>query len=124
MERRFYVPFLVYFLVFGVLFFLHIFFAIYGYEFLFDLVALTITISIFFMGPIILLISHEFDDFYDEKLFICLCFSPILGFGLGWAYSGMKFTYSVIIFSLVNTLIHLGYKRGFKYLWGMDGNDA
>ena len=103
---------------------LHIFFAMYDAEFLFELVALTITISIFFMGPIILLISHEFDDFYDEKLFICLCFSPILGFGLGWAYSGMKFTHSVIIFSLVNTLIHLGYKRGFKYLWGMDGNDA
>ena len=83
MERRFYVPFLVYFLIFGVLFLLHIFFAMYDAEFLFELVALTITISIFFMGPIILLISHEFDDFYDEKLFICLCFSPILGFGLG-----------------------------------------
>ena len=116
MERRFYVPFLVYFLIFGVLFLLHIFFAMYDAEFLFELVALTFTISIFFMGPIILLISHDCDDFYDEKLFICLCFSPILGFGLGWAYSGMKFTYSVIIFSLVNTLIHLGYKRGFKCL--------
>ena len=98
-------------------FFFHIFFAMYDFEFLFQLVALTITISIFFMGPIILLISQESHDFYDEKLFICLCFSPILGFGLGWAYSGMEFAYSVIIFSFVNTLIHLGYKRGFKYLW-------
>ena len=51
----------------------------------------------------------ESNDFYDLKLFICLCFSPILGFGLGWAYSGMEFTNLVIIFlqQMVLNLEHI-----------------
>jgi len=124
MDRSLYRPFLVYFVLFGVLFLLHILFAMYSLELLFEVVAFIITISVFFMGPIVLLFSQNRYAVYDEILFSCLCFSPILGFGLGWAYSGMEFTKLVIVFSFVNTLFHLGYKRGFKYLWGMDRINA
>tara|TARA_A100000164_G_scaffold87638_1_gene75391 strand:- start:5285 stop:5656 length:372 start_codon:yes stop_codon:yes gene_type:complete len=101
---------LVYFLLYALLFALHIVFAANDYEILFRLVAITITIITFFVGIMIIYFGNILSNRVTVNRYSC-GISILLSIGLGWAYSEMSWALQIIYWPLVAIFCHLLVER-------------
>lgn len=100
-----YQTFFIYALLFGFLFVLHIYFAANNQDFLFQSVAIIITVMSLCCGVICVLLESK-DEQYDYVFKIGMIASVPLSIGLGWAYNDMSVGFEMIIFPLISILIH------------------
>ena len=95
----------LYALLFSVLFVLHIFFAANNLDFLFQLVAIIITIMSLFCGAVCVILEPIREN-YKFVFHFGLVISVPICVGLGWAYNDMSTGIELIIFPIVSLLIH------------------
>ena len=101
-----------YSLIFLSLFVAHIVAAANDWDLFFRIVAILITIQTMLVGLICYIIGKRFNEIsYRLGFWACI---P-LSLGLGWAYAGMKVSWSLILWALFAVIIQLLTKRGLKY---------
>ena len=101
-----------YAILFASLFILHIIFASKDFDIAFQIVAISITILTFFVGTSII----YFGKIGSQRVEINRLggmISIILGFGLGWAYAGMKWHWSILLWPICTALCHWIMERMF-----------
>ena len=94
-----------YALLFSLFFVLHIYFAANDQDFLFQLVAIIITVMALFCGAICVLLESKV-ELYGHVFQVGMIASMPICAGLGWAYNDMSVGIEIIIFPLVSLLIH------------------
>ena len=101
-----------YSLIFLSLFVAHIIAAANDWDVIFRIIAILITIHTMFVGLICYIIGKRFNEIsYRLGFWACI---P-LSLGLGWAYAGMKASWSLILWALFAVIIQLLTERGLKY---------
>ena len=101
-----------YSLIFLSLFVAHIVAAANDWDLIFCIIAILITIQTMLVGFICYIIGKRFNEIsYRLGFWTCI---P-LSLGLGWAYAGMKASWSLILWALFAVIIQLLTERGLKY---------
>ena len=100
-------PIVGYTVTFVSLFVAHILAAASDYELVFKIIAGLITIQTLFAGFILHLMGG---DVRHARIP-----GASLGAGLGWAYSGMQFSWSIVFWVIVVIIIQYGTEKGLKY---------
>ena len=94
-----------YALLFSLFFVLHIYFAANDQDFLFQLVAVIITVMALFCGAICVFLETKNESYGYVFKFGMIASVPIC-VGLGWAYNDMSFGSQMVTFPLLSVLIH------------------
>ena len=100
-----YRTFIIYALLFALLFALHIYFAANNQDFLFQSVAIIISVMSLCCGVICVLLESKGEQ-YGYVFQTGMIASVPLCIGLGWAYNDMSVGFEMFIFPLISILIH------------------
>lgn len=92
---------------FAALFVAHIVAAANGFDSIFRVIAAMITIQTLFAG----LILHWIGGNHIHARYPVIA----LGAGLGWAYAGMQFSWTILIWVVAVVIIQYGTEKGLKY---------
>ena len=96
---------LTYVVLFVSLFLLHIIFASKNFDIAFKIVAISITVLTFFVGTSIIYFG-KINSQRVEINRIGGAISIFLGFGLGWAYAGMQWHWSILFWPFSTVFCH------------------
>ena len=109
-------PILTYSFTFVILFVAHIIAAANDFDITFRVIAGLITIQTLFAGFIIHLLNG---DARHARV-------PVIGLGagLGWAYAGMKLSWSIPLWVFAVIVIQYGTEKGLKYDMPAQANDG
>ena len=102
----------IYGVIFALLFTLHIIFAATNLELLFRIVAIMLSVMIFFCGPFLVYLEKS-KVRYSSLYNIGMIVSCPLSIGLGWAYGGMSTSVSMVLFPMIALIIHYTIKKIF-----------
>ena len=100
-------PIFIYAGTFAALFVAHIIAAANDFDSIFRVIAAMITIQTLFAG----LILHWFGGNHIHARYPVIA----LGAGLGWAYAGMQFSWTILIWVVAVVIIQYGTEKGLKY---------
>ncbi|MDP7373945.1 MAG: hypothetical protein QF445_00405 [Candidatus Poseidoniaceae archaeon] len=100
-------PILTYAGTFAALFVAHIIAAANDFDSIFRVIAAMITIQTLFAG----LILHWIGGNHIHARYPVIA----LGAGLGWAYAGMQFSWTILIWVVAVVIIQCGTEKGLKY---------
>ena len=100
-------PIFIYAGTFAALFVAHIIAAANDFDSIFRVIAAMITIQTLFAG----LILHWIGGNHIHARYPVIA----LGAGLGWAYAGMQFSWTILIWVVAVVIIQYGTEKGLKY---------
>ena len=100
-------PIFIYAGTFAALFVAHIIAAANDFDSIFRVIAAMITIQTLFAG----LILHWIGGNCIHARYPVIA----LGAGLGWAYAGMQFSWTILIWVVAVVIIQYGTEKGLKY---------
>ena len=100
-------PIFTYTIIFVTLFIAHILAAASDLELLFRLIAALITIQTMFAG----LLLHILNGNARHARYPVVALSA----GLGWAYAGMNFEWSIFLWVIIAIILQYGTEKGLKY---------
>ena len=100
-------PIFIYAGTFVALFVAHIIAAANDFDSIFRVIAAMITIQTLFAG----LILHWIGGNHIHARYPVIA----LGAGLGWAYAGMQFSWTILIWVVAVVIIQYGTEKGLKY---------
>ena len=100
-------PILTYAVTFMLLFVAHIFAAANDFEVMFRVIVALITVQTLFAG----LIIHMLKGNASHARYPVIPLSA----GLGWAYAGMQFSFSILLWIAIAMVLQYGTEKGLKY---------
>ena len=111
----------LYSVVFSTLFVAHIIAAANEWDFVFRIIVTLVTIQTMLVG----LICHFVGSQFGEKSLLLGRWACIpLSLGLGWAYTGMEYSWVILLWAIVAIFLQVLTEKGLKYITRVEQVDG